>query len=40
MGKAGNVDAMVDDHYVLLKASLTKLVAAFEDKTGWWYPLL
>jgi hypothetical protein len=36
MGKAGNVEAVVDDLSVLLKAALTKMLAAFDDKTGWW----
>jgi hypothetical protein len=40
MGKAGKLDAVVDNLYVLLKAALAKLMASFDDKAGWWYVVL
>jgi hypothetical protein len=40
MGKSGKLDAVVDDLYVLLKTTLVKLLVSFDDKAGWWYPVL
>jgi hypothetical protein len=40
MGKSGTVDTAVDELYVLLKVALSKLVGSFDNKAGWWYPVL
>jgi hypothetical protein len=40
MGKSGTVDTAVDELSVLLKVALSKLVGSFDNKAGWWYPVL
>jgi hypothetical protein len=40
MGKSGTVDTTVDELSVLRKAVLSKLLGLFDDKAGWWYPVL
>jgi hypothetical protein len=40
MCKWGTVDTAVDELSVLLKAALSKLLGSFDDKAGWWYPVL
>jgi hypothetical protein len=40
MGKSGTLDTAVNELSVLLKAALSKLLGSFDDKAGWWYPVL